>query len=1019
MAYKMFNKKDCDCFSMFVPKCKGMFKKYCKSGTLLFLVLFALVLFSFSIEAGWNHSNENGFSKEKKGRGAPLDAMLVKGYLKKSNGSSSVDKNNPADRADMMDVTKELCGRLKGHFKSAGRRGRSPWVQGGVLVKRRGGSPVFIKEKPYDLSGIREVSGRFKARSVSDVFVLKRANEWLGANREMLELNNPLVDLRFEKMWQDRLGKWHIKYVQLIKGIFVFGTELILHYEPVTDAFCVTGTYFPNKGISLGDTMASLSENEAIERLMVYRRGLTVSEIKESACVYFYDQEPVPRLSWHIHAVSRFSFNSDIFIDAKTGNVISEISRIRNTTGPAVGNGYDLNGTLRELNTYQIENNYYDAYFLIDTSKNMFNELIQVERPADIEGGIFCLDYHALNNTIKYFSSADNNWSDSYAVSTMFNASEIYDYFENTYGLKSFDGNGKNIYIVIHYTSNEDTKGFVAAWDGKYILIGDEYEGELSDIPAALDIIAHEYGHAVVENKANFIYKGQPGTLDEAFADFFAVMVDRDDWTIGEDVTIAPYRALRDFENPDSLDLIEKGVYHIDDYEPLPFTVDNGGVHRYVGIINRATFLIAEQLGRSTTEDIYYKALDDYLTRYSGFYDLRIALEQSARDIFADSNNAVKIINESFDKVGITETIQGMDFDETEFTPVITGEEWILYLDPNNLSLWRIKSDGSQNQMITDTQVYSRPIAFKDGYIWFIDTDMNLRSIYIDGSDEEVLIEEGMFNSIAVTPDYESVAITFSIDEGDPASIENANKILLMTYNNDTDNYDDRTIEIVPPTTVHQGEIQFSLCLPDQMDFSYNGKYLIFDALNYIIYTEADTIEDQNQSEETISYWDISRLHIPTLTIDRPLPILESGFEVFNPVFLKGYSTKFIYELHSIIDESYKTIINRIKEDDESILLNQNSIGWPAISPDNNHFIFQTEMDGKSYLKIMDLSVFFNVVQDSDRFLMSNGKKVEGELATWIKQESVSDTDFYGSYRGFFNIHNEGTSCFISYAGKK
>jgi Zn-dependent metalloprotease len=71
-----------------------------------------------------------------------------------------------------------------------------------------------------------------------------------------------------------------------------------------------------------------------------------------------------------------------------------------------------------------------------------------------------------------------------------------------------------------------------------------------------LDIAAHEYTHAVITFGPNLTYLGEPGAVNEFFADFFAAMIEREttgiaDWRIGEGVVgFSATRPLRDMKNP-------------------------------------------------------------------------------------------------------------------------------------------------------------------------------------------------------------------------------------------------------------------------------------------------------------------------------------------------------------------------------------------------------------------------------------------------------------------------------------
>lgn len=62
--------------------------------------------------------------------------------------------------------------------------------------------------------------------------------------------------------------------------------------------------------------------------------------------------------------------------------------------------------------------------------------------------------------------------------------------------------------------------------------------GAQSFMPLArgLDVAGHEMSHGVIESTANLDYEGESGAINESFADVFGVLIDRDDWEVGEDV---------------------------------------------------------------------------------------------------------------------------------------------------------------------------------------------------------------------------------------------------------------------------------------------------------------------------------------------------------------------------------------------------------------------------------------------------------------------------------------------------
>ena len=97
------------------------------------------------------------------------------------------------------------------------------------------------------------------------------------------------------------------------------------------------------------------------------------------------------------------------------------------------------------------------------------------------------------------------------------------------------------------------------------MVYGDGDNQVFSNLAGALDVAAHEMTHGVIENTAGLIYENQSGALNESFADVFGVMVDNDDWFLGEDITVASPGYLRDMANP--ANGLSAQPTHMDEYQ--------------------------------------------------------------------------------------------------------------------------------------------------------------------------------------------------------------------------------------------------------------------------------------------------------------------------------------------------------------------------------------------------------------------------------------------------------------------
>ncbi|MFC7725565.1 protealysin inhibitor emfourin [Nocardioides sp. GCM10028917] len=194
--------------------------------------------------------------------------------------------------------------------------------------------------------------------------------------------------------------------------------------------------------------------------------------------------------------------------------------------------------------------------------------------------------------------------------------------FLDDLGRDSHDGEGAPVSLTVHYGSRYNN----AFWDGTQLVFGDGDGRVFERFTKPVDVLAHEFSHAVIEHTADLVYRGQPGALNESVADAFASCLKQrllgqdageGDWLIGEGIFTASVqaRALRDMAAPGTAyDDPEVGadpqVGHMDDY--VETTADNGGVHLNSGIPNKAFQLAAVAIGGTSISGagrIWYDAL--------------------------------------------------------------------------------------------------------------------------------------------------------------------------------------------------------------------------------------------------------------------------------------------------------------------------------------------------------------------------------------------------------------------------
>lgn len=168
------------------------------------------------------------------------------------------------------------------------------------------------------------------------------------------------------------------------------------------------------------------------------------------------------------------------------------------------------------------------------------------------------------------------------------------------------------------------------------------------------EITTHELGHAVTDLSSGLVYRDQSGALNESVSDVFAIQHKhrlrssdnpaRPDvsWWIGEGMIVqagGTNQSLRSMSAPGTaydhpIAGRDPQVGHMSEYQALPESEDNGGVHINSGIPNRAFHLAAVKFQRPTWEDlgqVWYRALldSDPNETFSSFANRTITIAKS------------------------------------------------------------------------------------------------------------------------------------------------------------------------------------------------------------------------------------------------------------------------------------------------------------------------------------------------------------------------------------------------------
>lgn len=787
------------------------------------------------------------------------------------------------------------------------------------------------------------------------------------ALREILGVADPVTAFEITAIQEDADGYTHVRLQELHQGIKMHGAEAILHFKG-DQAYLLNGRWratpvLQNLQTSIPQTNAARKAWDDVAIGTIVRpptpeQAQWTGAPESAELVIWYDEAQQPHLVWRFEIVPNLAARWAYFVDANSGEVLHKFSQLCKLHGancaamahpaqleitttaeveapaflpPFTANASDLLGVTRTINTFQ----HNGTFFLIDASRTMFNAQ-QSSFPNDPVGTIWTIN--ALNTSpendnfnANHVTSNNNSWNNPNAVSAHYNAGKAFEYFKNTFNRNSINGQGGNIVSFINVSESNGSSMDNAFWNGAAMFYGSGDQAFTSPLAKSLDVAGHEMSHGVIQNTANLEYFGESGAINESFADIFGAMIDRDDWKLGEDVvntSIYTSGALRDMSNPNNggNSLNDAGWQPNHVSQKYNGSADNNGVHINSGITNRAFFLFASQVTKEVAEQVYYRALTNYLVRSSNFIDLRIAIIQAATDVQGANSPAVNAAMNAFTTVGIGSG-QGGNYQQ-DYQPN-PGEEFILY---TNSAQSRLNIKTPLNQIIanplSNIGPLSKPTITDDGSaVVYVAQDQTLRAITINwfnGNTE--------FITLSSQPIWRNAAIS-----------KDGNRLAALT--DDYDNFiyifdlvsgESQDYELYNPTTaggINTGDVVYS----DVIEWDFSGEYVLYDALNEI-----------NNNGQAIEYWDIGFLRAWNTGannfgdgyISKLFSGLPENSSAGNPTFSKNspYIIAFDF-IDEFNDENYVLGVN-IETGDVGDIFQNAILGYPSYSIDDDRIAF-------------------------------------------------------------------------------
>ncbi|WP_033216721.1 M28 family peptidase [Streptomyces virginiae] len=253
-----------------------------------------------------------------------------------------------------------------------------------------------------------------------------------------------------------------------------------------------------------------------------------------------------------------------VFVDARTGAFVDSYDEVVAGTGNSKWNG--------------------PGPITIDTTNSGSTYTLR----DPVRTGLSCADY----STGTVFSKSSDSWGtgnptskETGCVDLMFAAQKQWDMLSQWLGRNGVSGNGRS------FPAKVGLSDLNAYWDGSSVTIG---RNSANEWIAGIDVVAHEYGHAIDSNTPGGT-SGQESGLGEATGDIFGALTeafanepapyDTPDYTVGEVINLQGRGPIRNMYNPPAVN---------NDPACYSSSIPGTEVHAAAGPLNHWFYLLAE-----------------------------------------------------------------------------------------------------------------------------------------------------------------------------------------------------------------------------------------------------------------------------------------------------------------------------------------------------------------------------------------------------------------------------------------
>jgi Zn-dependent metalloprotease len=471
--------------------------------------------------------------------------------------------------------------------------------------------------------------------------------------------------LELKETQADAQGSRHLRFAVERGGQPIWESQLVAHLSPTGGVLRLHGQVPWLAGRATASPTPTFTAEAAKQQALFAARfgeGGAASLSARSPSLHYLRVDGALRLAWRVEISGQEADRprrEAIFVDAQLGQVLrreEQIARI-DVTLPAQGQGIGAQGTRYRLDIAQRG----ERYLLHDPTRG--DQRVTAASPGDRLPGrtVESLDPQR-------WESHSPSSTRGQSVDVHAHLQSLWDYFASQHQIFGWDGKGRGIVAITHFRESMPGPGNPAVpslglpwalFDGERLFFADGDGRTLSPLGAALDVVAHEYSHAVLRSQASLAQVGESAALDEGLANLLACLIEqhlrpqKGNFTVGEEVFIAPPPGdpgprpgvFSDLGQPARSGQVAHLRDRVEGSEP-------GAIHRNAGLVGHMGYRLAQALGGGKTAAIVVRAAQHYLVPAAGFVEAALAMRWAARDLYGTPGE--QAVRDAWSAVGVS-----------------------------------------------------------------------------------------------------------------------------------------------------------------------------------------------------------------------------------------------------------------------------------------------------------------------------------------------------------------------------